>query len=564
MVNNLSGYVNFKGVAPATQVSSQKVSKEKTDLQAEQSTQSYSASNVRAYGTTGIKNSLNTEESQQKYSLVSSMLEPETKVALSGLLKSGTLLNNNSNDGSSVLDNLHKIATEPRIKGLDTKTLLTEAIQTISNPNQITQRFGDIPESVSRAVYRHPELGVRSAEELDVNENSNCCVAASIEYNLASTNPAEFVRMAAGLSSEDYSTTKNLALTDIAQSKEDALWVLEKFNLPHTIDENDRVNVTISPDRNAIIRARVQTSYRDPGERSSIDVLMQSAFMNVGSAQTYNALNDTRGQANNGIQSSETSGLSNYEATVTENIVSGVAKDTVGCISISATDMKLIPLFGQYTPDVAAEKIQEKMKTMMPEGMKDVPTEQVMEIMPEVMPSIVKETIEEIMNANISPDFEQTIKTISDFQTNLVMQEKMPSTTEELTQSVMPEIMNETVRKSMQVVVQDVIGNSIINALSQGQNVMIGYYPVIDEINGTYIPDTGGHEMTIVDVEQGFQGETIFICKDTMNEEPIGVPAAYLLPRLDHASLPKDLIDYGHLATILDTVSYFRQESENA
>ena len=45
--------------------------------------------------------------------------------------------------------------------------------------------------------------------------------------------------MAAGLSSEDYSVTKNMHLSDISENRDDALWLLDKFALPHQLDEND-------------------------------------------------------------------------------------------------------------------------------------------------------------------------------------------------------------------------------------------------------------------------------------------------------------------------------------
>lgn len=324
MVNNLTGLgiinrtVSAKGKAPAESVQEQN----KTE---QTQAQSCSYENVRAYQT-GVNTSLSTEETRQKYNDVSSKLEPETRVVLNKLLKAGVLLNNDSNDGSTVLDNLHKIVTEPRIKGLDSSKIATEAIEAIANPGTITQTFGDIPENVAQAVYRHPELGVRSKSELDVGEYSSSCVATSIEYNLAQKHPAEFVRMAAGLSSENYSVTKDLPLSTIAENKEDAMWLLDKFNLPYEANGDDSVKVKIQPDRNAIIRARVQTSYRDPGERSTVDVLMQSALMNVGSQHTYNALNDRR-QA--GIFNPSDAGLSEFEKNFTEEIATGQQRTAV-------------------------------------------------------------------------------------------------------------------------------------------------------------------------------------------------------------------------------------------
>lgn len=328
MVNNLSGYINFKGNVNSGNTVSSKKSAVNTNSEVTDNTeqkQTCSPDVARAYCTTGVSTTLNNDVVKQKYAEVSSILEPETKVLLSGLLKSGILLNNNSNDGSSVLDNLYKMATEPKIRGLNHKTLTKEAIETIATPGKITQTFGDIPDSVVRAVFRHPELGVRTVEEMDINEYSNCCVAASIEYNMAAKKPAEFMRMAADLTSENYSTVKNLKLSDIAENKEDALWLLDTFKLPYKTDNDGNVQVIIAPDRNAIIRARVQTSYKDEGERTPIDVLMQSALMNVGSQQTYNSLNDTR----IGLFSSSNAGLTELEKTFTEEVFEGNPKTPV-------------------------------------------------------------------------------------------------------------------------------------------------------------------------------------------------------------------------------------------
>ena len=325
MVNNISSFgINHKTVSSKGKTSAENT-QEQTKTQ-QTAAQSYSYENVKAYRTTGISNSLSTNQVRQKYNEVASKLEPDSRVALSKLLKSGILLNNNSNDGSSVLDNLHKIITEPRIKGLNSAKIAGEAINAINNPGTITQHFGDIPENISKAVLKHPELGIRSESELDVGEYSNSCVAASIEFSLAQKYPAEFARMAAGLSSEQYSVTKQIPVSAVADKKEDAQWLLNKFNLPYKMGENDSVSVKIQPDRNAIIRARVQTSYKDEKERSVVDVLMQSAFMNVGSQHSYNALNDRREA---GIFNPSNAGLSSFEKNFTESIATGKLKTDV-------------------------------------------------------------------------------------------------------------------------------------------------------------------------------------------------------------------------------------------
>ena len=276
-----------------------------------------------------IQTQLNSKADIQKYSNLVANLDQEGRQAANLLLKTGILLNNNSNDKSSTLDNLHNIITNPRAKGLDKKVLLNETVKTLANPFRITQKFGDIPAHLQGAVADYQAQD----ENKDVNavkneqnvRNSGCCVAASIEYNLASQMPAEFARVAEGLSSEKMSANKVIDLKNLCDDKEDSKWLLDNFKLPYQMKGDDKVEVTIAPDKNAIIRAQIQNSYKDQGERSVIDVLMQSTFMNVGSQQTYNALTDKRV----GSFSPDNRGLVEIEKTFTESIINNKNKTSV-------------------------------------------------------------------------------------------------------------------------------------------------------------------------------------------------------------------------------------------
>ena len=159
----------------------------------------------------------------------------------------------------------------------------------------------------------------------DLNVRSASCVATSIEFNLASKMPAEFARMAEGLSSEKYSVTKKLKLTDISPNFVDAIWMLNEFNMKYKINNWEDVEVKLEPDRNAIIRARIQNSFKDPGERSLVDVLMQSTLMNIGSQNTYDSLTDTR----TGKYNPDNKGLTDIEKNFTEEIAQGKPKVSV-------------------------------------------------------------------------------------------------------------------------------------------------------------------------------------------------------------------------------------------
>ena len=75
--------------------------------------------------------------------------------------------------------------------------------------------------------------------------------------------------------------------------------------------------VKLAPDDNAYIRAKIQQNYQDNQERSSVDVLMQSTFMQVGSQQSYNSLTDKR----TGKFNQNDKGLIEFEKTFTESVV---------------------------------------------------------------------------------------------------------------------------------------------------------------------------------------------------------------------------------------------------
>lgn len=270
-------------------------------------------------------------DEKQKYNELLKFVDKNTKKQLELLLKSGILLNCESNDHSTVLDNLYKMATTPRAQGLSKDGILKDTIDTIAYPFIITQQFGDIPSS-----YRQRALAANTDGEtnlvkhfvakndIDV-EHSGTCVAASIEFNLAEKMPAEFVRFAEGLSSPSMSVKKEIKLRNLADHALDAIWLLNAFEIPYETNSFDRALLTFAPDKNAIIRAQIQTTDRDPLERSPLDVLMQSTFMQVGSQQSYNTLTDRRlGKFNQNDK-----GLIEFEKTFTESVVEDKSKLSV-------------------------------------------------------------------------------------------------------------------------------------------------------------------------------------------------------------------------------------------
>lgn len=282
-----------------------------------------------------LRTELINKEEVAKYSQLTSFVDKESKKQLKIMLQNGLLLNSKSNNNSTILDNLYKIMTTQRAPGLDPKVILKETINTITNPYVITQQFGDIPKNY---VQKALEIGhanekfSKTAGQIDpktnkpkdeINEktidvrHSGACVAASIEFNLASQMPAEFVRFTEGLTSPNVSVDKTIKTKNLANNTLDAIWLLNAFEVPYKMDNFDEAKLTLAPDKNALFRAQVQNSNKDKYERSLVDVLMQSTFMNVGSQQAYNSLTDVRG----GKFNQEDKGLIEFEKTFTESIV---------------------------------------------------------------------------------------------------------------------------------------------------------------------------------------------------------------------------------------------------
>ncbi len=275
-------------------------------------------------------------DEKARYSDILSIVDKDSRKKLSSMLKSGLLLNSDSNDNSTVLDNLYKIATTPRAKGLDRKSLLEATINIVENPYTITQLFGDIPDryqeqAINLFFESHKELEPSNLvhqkiakDNVNIN-HSGTCVAASIEFNLARQNPAEFARFVEGLSSHKMSVSKTISLKNLADNTLDAFWLLNAFEIPYEAKDFERAKLTFRPDKNAIFRAHIQTIDKDPLERSMVDVLMQSTFMQTGSQQAYDTLIDKR----RGKFNLSDKGLIEFEKTFTESVVEDKNKISV-------------------------------------------------------------------------------------------------------------------------------------------------------------------------------------------------------------------------------------------
>lgn len=237
-----------------------------------------------------------TEAETKKYELIRNQISPDYQIKLRNALKNGQLLQNNSDDQTTVLESLHKILTTPRAEKLDNKQILEECIEILDNPYVITQRAEDIPEEYQEEckerLYIH-------GLELPPYRNINTCTAASIEYYLASQHPAQFFKIVEALTSKQKTYTKVVDLdklngTLIPIGVESKAYKLKEFNTKYCMKDENTATVKITPDKNAYLLAEIQTKYKDEWERSIIDIIMQSTIMNLGSRNTYESISDTR------------------------------------------------------------------------------------------------------------------------------------------------------------------------------------------------------------------------------------------------------------------------------
>ncbi len=393
-----------------------------------------------AFCASQLRTQLSYGDEVSKYNTLQQSIDKHTRKKLDSLLKSGILLNSSSNDNSSVLDNLYNILSTPRAEGLDAKSLVKDVIDTLDNPYLITQQFGNIPTNMKEAALdkymtsTNRNKSDNNAKIVSMNEinitHSGTCVAASIEFNLAQAQPAEFARFEEGLSSSKNQVEKEIHLDKLADNALDAIWLLNAFEIPHKEKDFKTSVLNFKPDENALVRAKIQTVDKDPEERTPIDVLMQSTFMQVGSQQAYNALSDKRA----GKFNQNEKGLIEFEKTFVESIV------------------------------------EDKNKI-----------------------SVTYQNVDE--NARLVG-----------YETDM-----------------------ETLKKH------------ITDSINMGENVILGY---TQTDNDNII--INGHEITVVGYKKDSNtGKLTFICNDTDDNlsKPIEYTEDYLLPKIHHAALPKEVVE---------------------
>ena len=288
-----------------------------------------------------VLNKLPDQASKDAYRAVYKATDAQGKADLKFLLDEGKLLANDADDATTTLYNIARIINEPRANGLDAKVVLNSTLRALANPYSITQDFGKLSPQVAASLMKNSNtnkmsqvVGLDSTQakavaftaqnqvqpalpqEYDVKA-SGTCVAASMEFNLADKRPAEYARYAADLTSPKMAVEENFKFNDIDNDNLAAMYWLEQFNIEYTADDFEKGKVILRPDEAAIYRAVSQAQNRTEGTRSAVDVLMQSTFMQLGSARSYNTLTDIR---TGGFNQSDR-GLTEFEKSMAEAIV---------------------------------------------------------------------------------------------------------------------------------------------------------------------------------------------------------------------------------------------------
>jgi hypothetical protein len=235
-------------------------------------------------------------------------LDKAGKVQLENLLKNGILTDTDGDDPHATLYYLYAVATTPRAKGLTCKNTLKEVIATLDNPYRISQQFNRLEPKIAQEMLAAEATAApidprqpRSAENFAALSNS--CQASSIMFVMAQTQPKELARMAYGLTSPRLATREKVRLDQLADSPLEAIQRLQESGIPYKITGPSEVTVALKLPTTAY--ERMVNDAKQPGKRNGVDAALQSAFINLVSRGTYDALSDTSWDSDSALVSIE-------------------------------------------------------------------------------------------------------------------------------------------------------------------------------------------------------------------------------------------------------------------
>ena len=221
------------------------------------------------------------------------------------------ILSKKDDEGKTVLENLHGILKEKRAEGFDNINVLGDTIKVLNNPYSISQKSDNSIKNSLEVIFS-PKTPVFSQEK------SSTCTASCIEFDLASKEPAEFTRFVKELTSPNLAVKKSIDLENLAEKTLEAFWLLNTFEVEQNNSNFNKVDLVLRPDENILHKIKLNNNNnKKEYDRTNVDTVLQSTFMNLGSQHSYNSLTDKRGGKFGGINK----GLIEFEKTFVESVV---------------------------------------------------------------------------------------------------------------------------------------------------------------------------------------------------------------------------------------------------
>ncbi len=282
------------------------------------------------------------------YGKLSEALTGDAQDSLKSLLKNGRLLDTSAEDGHTTLYHLYSMLTTPRAGELENVKLVSEMVDILDKPFEITQTFARLSEKAAKQILRmrnnpatiteYQSEVARLPDELkqaplawsdiDVTHSANC-VGSSVMYYMAQKNPSELTRHINELTSPRQAFYETVELSDVSpRYPQNAIKKLKENNIDFTFIGPQTVKVKVELPQSALVRA-ANASGKEPHKntRSGVEAAYHSALTNMATKEHYDPATDYRWDDNGQLSV----GITEYEKTLMESII----KDNGGVVSVT-------------------------------------------------------------------------------------------------------------------------------------------------------------------------------------------------------------------------------------
>jgi hypothetical protein len=245
-------------------------------------------------------------ERMQIFLSIKSGLDTSSQRKLDVLLNRGVLTNVSSDNGHSTLYHLYQRLHTPVANGFNAHQLVTEYIDFLSTPYQVTQK----PAPVLADTVKHMQEADISAlsefrplvyqphkhteKEIQINKTFNC-PAAAIMYGMGDQQPSELLRQLNGLTSPARSFTKNISLNELSpDNPAEAMQYFVKNGLRYIPISATQGQLQIEAPY-AVYQRAVSDAHnpnKPQGTRNAIQTLYQMTLVDLPDRMAYDEVND--------------------------------------------------------------------------------------------------------------------------------------------------------------------------------------------------------------------------------------------------------------------------------